>query len=136
MSTSGRNVIHTIAGFLEDAVTGLFPQSVLRHPIQVEKAVLRAIDRQGVIVFLNETYVCNAVIILMNPEDLDYSKTFRKTFREELLRSIKSHIHAEYGNAKNKDDEIDLKVIEDPDVRRGIVDIEVSFEESKYGTGS
>lgn len=135
MSTSGRNVFHAVSGFLEDAIAELFPQSVLRHPIQVEKAVLRAIDRDGVIAFYNEIYVCNVVIILMNPEDLDYSKTFPKTFRGELLKSIQWHICSEYGNAKNKDDEIDLKIIEDPDVPRGIVDVEVSFEESKSRTG-
>jgi len=135
MSTSGRNVFHAVSGFLEDVIAELFPPSVLRHPIQVEKAVLRAIDRNGVIAFCNETYVCNVVIILMNPEDLDYSKMFPKTFRGELLKSIQRHIDSEYGSAKNKDDEIDLKIIEDPEVRRGIVDVEVSFDESKSRTG-
>jgi len=130
-----KRLLGSVTTFLEDVAERILPATTIQHPVQVEKAVLRVIDRKGILVFLNEVYICNVVILLMNPADMEYTKTFPKTFREELLRSIRGYVQQNYGHAKNiaDIDHVELKIIEDTEVPAGKIDVEVRFDESRRG---
>jgi len=132
-----KRVADAIALVVEDIAEQVIPRSFIRHPVQVQKAILRAIDREGIVVFLDDIYVCNVACVLIHPADLEYAKMkFPRTFRHEIHNSILNHIRSKYAQAKNKDDGLDLKIIEDPEVRRGTVDVEAWFEEAKCVTAS
>jgi hypothetical protein len=126
MFASVANRVRSIVEWHLDNILDLFlRRSSVLHPIEVEKAVCRAID-EGSRVFSRTIYAPNRVMVRMNPTDLRAYSKFMSTYLKELKRTATEHIENTFFQSKG-DTEIMLDVIEDSDVHAGSVICEAEF---------
>lgn len=112
--------------YLDKLLDKLFKNTGVLRPIDVEKAICKAID-EGAQIFSSAVYAPNKITVRISPDDMNRFSRFMETFRIELQKTAAGHIQNNFLQDTGRT--IALDIVEDRTVSVGKVVCEAEFND-------